>query len=58
MPGHMGNALTTIQNLKVIDIRAEDNLIMIKGAIPGAVNSIVKLTSAVKKINKKKNSMV
>ena len=54
----MGNALTTIQNLKVIDIRAEDNLIMIKGAIPGAVNSIVKLTSAVKKINKKKNSMV
>ena len=58
MPGHMGNALTTIQNLKVIDIRAEDNLIMIKGAIPGAVNSIVKLTSSVKKINKKKNSMV
>ena len=54
----MGNALTTIQNLKVIDIRAEDNLIMIKGAIPGAVNSIVKLTSAAKKINKKKNSMV
>ena len=57
MPGHMGNALTTIQNLKVVEIRPDDNLIMIKGAIPGAINSIVKLTSAVKKRNKKKNSM-
>ena len=57
MPGHMGNTLTTIQNLKVVEIRPDDNLIMIKGAIPGAINSIVKLTSAVKKRNKKKNSM-
>lgn len=53
MPGHMGNTFTTIQNLKVIEIRHEDNLIMVKGSIPGAINSIVKLTASVKKRNKK-----
>ena len=57
MPGHMGNTLTTIQNLKVVEIRPEDNLIMIKGSIPGAINGIVKITQAAKKKNKKKNSM-
>lgn len=49
MPGHMGNAVTTIQNLKVVEIRPEDNLIMVKGSIPGSINSIVKLTVSVKK---------
>lgn len=54
MPGHMGDALTTIQNLKVVEIRPDDNLIMVKGSIPGSVNSIIKLTASVKKRNKKK----
>lgn len=53
MPGHMGNANVTVQTLKVIEVRPEDNLIMIKGAIPGSVNGIVKITAAVKKQNKK-----
>ncbi len=53
MPGHMGNANLTIQNLRVVEIRTEDNLIMVAGAIPGAPNSIVKITSSVKKKNKK-----
>lgn len=53
MPGHMGDALTTIQTLKVVEIRKEDNLIMIKGSVPGSVNSIIKLTAAIKKRNKK-----
>lgn len=53
MPGHMGNTNVTIQTLKVIEVKSEDNLIMIKGAIPGAVNSIVKITASVKKQNKK-----
>lgn len=53
MPGHMGDTFTTIQNLKVIEIRPEDNLIMVKGAIPGAINGIVKITASVKKRGKK-----
>ncbi len=53
MPGHMGDALTTIQSLKVVEIRKEDNLIMVKGSVPGSVNSIIKLTASVKKRNKK-----
>jgi large subunit ribosomal protein L3 len=41
MPGQFGNERKTIRNLQIIDIRAEDNLIMIKGAIPGSRNSFV-----------------
>jgi large subunit ribosomal protein L3 len=35
LPGHMGNAQVTIRNLEVIDIRPEDNLLLVKGAVPG-----------------------
>ena len=35
MPGQMGNARTTIQNLKIIKILKDDNVLLIKGAIPG-----------------------
>jgi len=43
MPGQYGNHRKTIRNLRVIDIRAKDNLIMIKGAIPGSGNGIVEI---------------
>jgi large subunit ribosomal protein L3 len=36
MPGHMGQVRRTVQNLEVIQVREADNLILIKGAIPGA----------------------
>lgn len=36
MPGRYGNARQTMRNLEVVDIRPEDNLILIKGAVPGA----------------------
>ena len=36
MPGHMGQVQRTTQNLEVIQVRNEDNLLLIKGAIPGA----------------------
>ena len=36
MPGHMGSDVRTVQNLRVIKIIAEKNLILVKGAIPGA----------------------
>ena len=41
MPGQMGNRRTTVLNLKVVDVRPEDNLILVHGAVPGAKNGIV-----------------
>jgi len=35
MPGRMGNARVTMKNLEVIDVRPEDNLLLVKGAVPG-----------------------
>ena len=41
LPGHLGNAQVTVKNLQVVDVRSERNLILIKGAVPGARRSIV-----------------
>lgn len=41
MPGQKGNKNKTVLNLTVIDVRPEDNLLLIKGAVPGADNGIV-----------------
>ncbi len=41
MPGHMGNETVTIKNLKVVDVRPEHNLLLVKGAVPGSRNSLV-----------------
>ena len=49
MPGQMGNEKVTVQNLTVVKVDAENNLIAIKGAIPGPKNGTVVLTDAVKK---------
>ncbi len=48
MPGHMGTDNRTVQNLRVIKIIAEKNLILVKGAIPGANGDDVIIRSAVK----------
>ena len=48
LPGHMGNARKTTQNLIVAGVRPQDNLLMIKGAVPGSRNGIVLITSAIK----------
>lgn len=50
MPGHMGSATVTVQNLRVIKVDAENNLLMVKGAVPGHKNSYL----VVKKAKKKK----
>lgn len=47
-PGQMGNKRVTVQNLKVALVDAERNLIAIRGAVPGAVNSLVLVRAAVK----------
>jgi len=48
MPGHMGTERRTIQNLRVVKVIAERNLILVKGAIPGANGDDVLLRSAIK----------
>lgn len=48
-PGHMGCQRVTIQNLRIEKIFPEKNLILIKGAIPGGVNSYVLIKNAIKK---------
>ncbi|PLY01152.1 MAG: 50S ribosomal protein L3 [Desulfuromonas sp.] len=48
MAGQMGNENTTAQNLEVVEIRPEQNILLIKGAIPGSRNSMVMIHKAVK----------
>lgn len=49
MPGHMGNERVTVQNLKVVEVRGDTNILMVKGAIPGPTNGYVIIKKAVKK---------
>ena len=49
LPGHMGSEKVTVQNLEVIRVDAENNLIAVKGAIPGPKNGIVTIVDCVKK---------
>jgi large subunit ribosomal protein L3 len=53
MTGHMGDVTCTVQNLEVARIDAERQLILIKGAIPGAKNGLVVVSPAVKTKAKK-----
>jgi large subunit ribosomal protein L3 len=48
MPGHMGTEARTVQNLRVVKILADKNLILVKGAIPGANGDDVIVRSAIK----------
>ena len=45
MPGRMGNDTVLKKNVIVIDIRSEDNVILVKGPVPGAKNGLVKIFS-------------
>ncbi|RFA33172.1 50S ribosomal protein L3 [Virgibacillus dokdonensis] len=48
LPGRMGGEQVTIQNLEVVKVDEERNLLLVKGNVPGAKKSFVKITSAVK----------
>ena len=48
MPGHMGCVKVTVQNLEIVKIDAENNLIALKGAIPGPKGGIVSIVDSVK----------
>jgi len=43
MPGRMGNALVTKKNVMIIDIRPDSNVLLVKGCLPGAVESLLQI---------------
>ncbi len=49
LPGQMGNERKTLQNLRVLAIRLEDNAMLIKGAVPGGRRGVVLIKQAIKK---------
>ena len=49
MSGHMGNVQKTVQSLKIVDLDVENNVIYIKGAVPGFNGSDLKIKPALKK---------
>lgn len=52
MPGHMGNLRVTTQNLRVVQVRPEDNVLLVEGAVPGPTGAIVVVNRALKKAAK------
>lgn len=51
MPGHMGHVKVTIQNLEVVKIDVDNNIIIVKGAVPGPKKSLIMLKNTVKFAN-------
>jgi large subunit ribosomal protein L3 len=48
MPGHMGSKRVTIQNLEIVRVDAENNLLLVKGAVPGPKKCLVTVKETVK----------
>ena len=48
LPGHMGNVMVTIQNLKIVKIDMDKNCILVKGSVPGNKGAILKIKDTVK----------
>ena len=46
MPGHMGDERVTVKNLKLVRVDAEQNLMLVKGAVPGGKNGLVQVRMA------------
>ncbi|MEE1249354.1 MAG: 50S ribosomal protein L3 [Lachnospiraceae bacterium] len=51
MPGHMGSVKVTVQNLEIVRVDAENNLLLVKGAVPGPKKSLVTIRESVKVAN-------
>ena len=49
MAGRMGNERQTVQNLRIISVRPEENIMIVQGAVPGAKNGLVMVQKALKK---------
>ena len=48
MAGHMGDRNTTVQNLEIEKVDIEENVLLVKGAVPGSIGSFVKVTPSIK----------
>ncbi len=48
MPGHLGNATITVQNLEVLKVDAANNLLLVKGSVPGGDNGLLLIRKALK----------
>lgn len=48
MPGHMGSVQRTIQNLEIVRVDAENNLLLVKGSVPGPKKSLITIKETVK----------
>jgi large subunit ribosomal protein L3 len=44
LPGHMGAVTVSVKNIKVVEVRPEQNLLLVLGAIPGGENGLVMIT--------------
>ena len=51
MPGHMGSVRVTVQNLEIVKVDAENNLLLVKGSVPGPRKSLVTIKEAAKSAN-------
>jgi ribosomal protein L3 len=54
MPGHMGQAQRTSQNLEVIQVRDEENILLIKGSVPGSKGDYIVIRGAKKGLKQKR----
>ena len=50
MPGQMGHVQVTVQNLEIVRVDAENNLLLVKGAVPGPKKSLVTIKESVKSL--------
>jgi large subunit ribosomal protein L3 len=56
MPGRYGGARSTVQNLHVVDVLAEENLLLVKGGVPGPNGGLVVVRTAIKRPKDNKNT--
>ncbi len=52
MPGHMGAERVTVQNLKIVQVRESDNIVLVRGSVPGPSGSVVFVRKSIKKADK------
>lgn len=46
LPGHMGDVTVTVKNLKIVEVRPDQNLVFVRGAVPGGENGLVIINKA------------
>lgn len=57
LPGHMGDEKVTIQNLEIVEIRPEENLLFIRGTVPGGVNAYLVINNLEKDFDQRKEEV-